>query len=1140
MELDQGINSQEIQFTGNNNFFSFPVYGSDVLVNASKIDLTESNMASNKVRFSQISKYNWEEKFYQGNLVSCNSNFVAYVLKRNKEDKGDQIRIINHQTSTRQLVHGPKKEIIDICFESVKSNFLGVVDSEGTLFVFDVDEKNPGKILVNLIIAIKRDVKEEDHQHLIWAPYLLLSKDAHEPMIALSNGVNAEVYYLKKIQEELNLDSDQSSENKIYMREELGASVRLIKDCHTQTISCLAVSPDTNVLVTCSLDGHVKFWSLNSTDIENSVDDILQEWVPHDGQPVTSLLFCDDLMVPVDVNPFWRYLITATEKSSILKVWCTVTWDCLQTLRLGDYVDQIPSSSPCMKVSLDISAKYLILADIHRPVLYICYLSQAEKEKLLVTSMSEFILKEPLLCFTILSAKDYKSQVTAEDSHNVGMLTGIDGEADHSIEDIEDDLIDKKVITSVKLFAIQKREVQRLSIKYSADHSLDLLPPLSTAASSQEDLMSIKDGLSDIDAADVFSADKLLLLQDSPLCTDESIASSITAITNVTVNGDHGDEEELVPEEIVLENDTSLLSSIVTSRQNSLTDNDNLLSSIITSRQNSLTETVPIVVKESDIDTDLAVSVTEEAITNDISSLSLSESHSALPIDHHDSSIIFAVPTPREERAAILNRSNSDPVPTQVLTKTSETQQLVALLDTQRQVLKNQQQILIEQQKELKELKGMMKQVIHRQNETPVSTSDPNDRDDLKVYMQLWQKNTNKEFNKVCSQKLDQLSKNMDMAAEQRENKNLNILSNLINSTIAIKVENTIKQEMKPLVINSLEKMHAKLAEKVNIQVAQTLTDKVAHATGIMQGAMPNAFSEMFAQIILPGFEKALTAMFAQVDKLFRVGTSQYLEHLSKHLDGKRQKQQEAQDPLLGHLQELIQSFQATADRLTSGVETNLEALMQKQLCDSLEKMQNNFCKTIESRVVPSISESISKSLAGAMEEFKTEISESLSQSMQQSAVFQQQDSTVKSEQESMSIILRLVEQGNFNKAFEEALTASNLSLVMFLCKKIEPNGIFQDASCPFPQPTILSLIQQLSVNLGEETETKRRYLEESIMALDRDDEITREHLPVVLQGLNEQLNQTIDHILRTDPANIQLKPLKMLLMASRSLLHGS
>ena len=65
---------------------------------------------------------------------------------------------------------------------------------------------------------------------------------------------------------------------------------------------------------------------------EDVKDEVLHEWEPHDGEPVTTLLFCDNLLEPVDVNPFWRYLITGTSMSSVLKVWCAVEWKCLQTI----------------------------------------------------------------------------------------------------------------------------------------------------------------------------------------------------------------------------------------------------------------------------------------------------------------------------------------------------------------------------------------------------------------------------------------------------------------------------------------------------------------------------------------------------------------------------------------------------------------------------------------------------------------------------------------------------------------------------------------------------------------------------------------------------------------------------------------
>lgn len=33
--------------------------------------------------------------------------------------------------------------------------------------------------------------------------------------------------------------------------------------------------------------------------------------------------------------PFWRFLITGADQNRELKMWCTVSWTCLQTIRWG-------------------------------------------------------------------------------------------------------------------------------------------------------------------------------------------------------------------------------------------------------------------------------------------------------------------------------------------------------------------------------------------------------------------------------------------------------------------------------------------------------------------------------------------------------------------------------------------------------------------------------------------------------------------------------------------------------------------------------------------------------------------------------------------------------------------------------------
>ena len=59
----------------------------------------------------------------------------------------------------------------------------------------------------------------------------------------------------------------------------------------------------------------------------------LHEWRPHNGEPVSSLFFCDNHLAQEENISSWRFLVTGTRYNSELKVWCSVSWTCLQTLR---------------------------------------------------------------------------------------------------------------------------------------------------------------------------------------------------------------------------------------------------------------------------------------------------------------------------------------------------------------------------------------------------------------------------------------------------------------------------------------------------------------------------------------------------------------------------------------------------------------------------------------------------------------------------------------------------------------------------------------------------------------------------------------------------------------------------------------
>lgn len=54
-----------------------------------------------------------------------------------------------------------------------------------------------------------------------------------------------------------------------------------------------------------------------------------------------------------------------------------------------------------------------------------------------------------------------------------------------------------------------------------------------------------------------------------------------------------------------------------------------------------------------------------------------------------------------------------------------------------------------------------------------------------------------------------------------------------------------------------------------------------------------------------------------------------------------------------------------------------------------------------------------------------------------------------------------------------QALTAADLNLVLYVCETVDTQQVFGQQPCPLSQPVLLSLIQQLSSDLGTRTELK-------------------------------------------------------------------
>ena len=114
----------------------------------------------------------------------------------------------------------------------------------------------------------------------------------------------------------------------------------------------------------------------------------LKSWSPHEGKPLSSLLWLDDHTNPSPDSRFWKFVITGCTANSELKVWCSSSWTCLQTIKF-----KRPESDEDLgvrlKAVLDPTAQFLVLSDIDARLIFVLNIVQTET-RAEVISVGEF------------------------------------------------------------------------------------------------------------------------------------------------------------------------------------------------------------------------------------------------------------------------------------------------------------------------------------------------------------------------------------------------------------------------------------------------------------------------------------------------------------------------------------------------------------------------------------------------------------------------------------------------------------------------------------------------------------------------------------------------------------------------------
>uniref|UniRef100_A0A8C2WN08 Enhancer of mRNA-decapping protein 4 n=1 Tax=Cyclopterus lumpus TaxID=8103 RepID=A0A8C2WN08_CYCLU len=1233
---------QIICLSGDDGSTCIPITSNNVEIVASQdTSINSKARGSNKVKIQPVAKYDWEHKYYYGRLIAVSNSFLAYAIRG--ANNHAMIRVLSVSFTERSLLKGFTGAVTDLAFAHLDSSLLGCVDEAGNLMVWQLTCIG-SKILDQMVVHIRRpeDSPLNSHRRLIWCPFIQdeENQDDTSQTLALLHEDLAEVWDLEILR------ANHSS----WPVDEADVKEGLIQiNGHTQRVSEGALSPDGTVLATASHDGYIKFWQIYIEGVQDKpryVRRCLHELRPHGGRPLSCLLFCDNHKRQDPEVPFWRFLITGADQNQELKMWCTVSWTCLQTIRFSP--DLFNSSVlPSLKASLDLASEFLVLTDVQRKVLYVMELRQdLDKGKASFTAVSEFLLTHPVLSFGVRDVAHCRLRHTevlpAEEESEIMTTEGTQGPTESksgiqiklycvhtnlpnalcvcaffvcqipsdkesgsgsqtdlrkipSLPATTDFLSNSGASSGTKLMtpdAFMTPSTSVMSLRTSPGSSASSLTIVTTHSLTSTSLLILYMEWCFFGGFCFFNRSPLLhpqalaspsgpLALDSPQVLDspllpplasptrarspDVISSASTAmsqdmpeIASQTLQLQRGLVSSLEPLPLSALQTDSMASAasalhLLTSPHLNLSSEPRL-SHTPSLLENALSQENPGAGGGSSDGSightpwPAAPDITRETRNSLRDNEESKDRHLGSPyhrrsyhLAHNDSQDAGAEQSDPDDELASLASSSGNcgsrsshrlPVKDWKTSPRASPKHVAAFfflitLSVPQMNAEVQDELLMllrSQQRELTDLRGQieaMQSTIMAQVEHVLTNH---------------QEQEQRRLERVLAESQNHQQQLQEQLGQQ--------LSNTLSSVLTNRMDKVLREEMKKTVPSAISKSLEPVTGQLSNTIAAKLTaveitlkdnvskvvksknttDAIGRAAAeAMQGPIQAAYKDAFQGIVLPVFERGCQSMFQQINDSFKQGTQEYIQQLESHMKNRKQREQETRDPVIGQLQQTIESFQSSTDQLTNNITANVRAEVQHQI----QMMVGNLQESILSHVQRIVKGEVTL----AMKEQQVVVTSSIMQAMR-SAASTPVPTAHLDYQTQQANILQLLQQGQLNQAFQQALSATDLNLVLYVCETIDSQQVFGQHPCPLSQPVLLSLIQQLSSNLTTRSELKISYLEDAVMNLDHGDPLTRDHMSSVLA----QVRPKLFAFLQQDPHSPLSKRARRLMMMLQGL----
>ncbi|TKW41327.1 hypothetical protein SEVIR_1G306900v4 [Setaria viridis] len=298
----------------------------------------------------------------------------------------------------------------------------------------------------------------------------------------------------------------------------------------------------------------------------------------------------------------------------------------------------------------------------------------------------------------------------------------------------------------------------------------------------------------------------------------------------------------------------------------------------------------------------------------------------------------------------------------------------------------------------------------------------------------------------------------------------------IIEKCIASAVSDSVQKGVGDKVCNQLDKsisgkLEATLARQIQMQFH----------TSVKQ-ALQDALRTSFESLLVPAFEQSCKTMFEQVDGTFQKGMSEHTVAIQQQLEA-------AHTPLALTLKETINSASSITQSFSS------------ELLDGQRKLLALVASGNAKAHTPNALQPINGPMGGP------------------------QEVKVEAPLDPMKELGRLVSERKFDEAFTMALQRSDVSIVSWLCSQVDLRALLAMVPVPLNQGVLLALLQQLAVDINNETSRKVQWMTDVAMAINPADPMIAVHVRPIFDQVYSQLahQRSLPTMISSDGTSIRM-----------------